>query len=191
MNNIDQTLKLKDTKMAVIADNIYLDYIKKFGYPPKTEHHLQSFSKYYAKKSLSWKDVQIIMKNNTIMMTGYLEKQSLHLKQLRKRWIVLKENKFYCFKTEKDSNDDKLATEIIDLSIYNKLQRSTLDIPKFRLLQSNNNTPHSSNNKKKPREFIAESTEILNHWIEQIKKSQYQAKKAKIALPQRRDSVDI
>ena len=66
------------------TDNIYIEYIKKFGYPPKTEYHLQSFSKYYAHKTLSYKDVRLIMKNSSIMMTGYLLKESKYLKQFRK-----------------------------------------------------------------------------------------------------------
>lgn len=171
--------------------NIYIEYIKKFGYPPKTEHHLQSFSKYYANKTLSYKEVQIIMKNNSIMMTGYLLKESKYLKQFRRRWIVLKSNKLYCFKDEDDAEDESLATEIIDLSIYDKLQRSSIDYPKFRLLSHNNDTQQKSNKKVKPRVFIADSEEIMDKWLHQIKKSRYGAQRLKTKLEEKRQSISV
>ena len=37
-------------------------------------------------------------KQTEVLMEGYLQKQSLHIKQLRKRFIVLKNNHLYCYK---------------------------------------------------------------------------------------------
>eukprot|EP01084_Bolivina_argentea_P242601 406930_1 len=56
-----------------------------------------------------------------IIVEGYLEKESMHFKILRKRWIVLKSDKnLYSFKSrnEKTSKD---VTEIIDLKTCNKV----------------------------------------------------------------------
>merc|ERR1719427_2404836 len=52
---------------------------------------------------------------------GYLYKQSRHLKQWRRRWFILDDNKLYSFK---DKDDSKNATEIIDLKIFSSVKSS-------------------------------------------------------------------
>ena len=47
-----------------------------------------------------------------IIKSGYLMKQSLHLKQFRKRWMVLKGNVLYSYKAKEDTTQ---PTEIIYL----------------------------------------------------------------------------
>eukprot|EP01084_Bolivina_argentea_P120729 214049_1 len=48
--------------------------------------------------------------------TGYLEKESLHLKKFRKRWIVLDGKYLCCYKTKAANN--KKPTETIDLLLF-------------------------------------------------------------------------
>lgn len=52
---------------------------------------------------------------------GYLFKQSRHLKQWRKRWFVLDDNKLYSFK---DKSSTKDATETIDLKVFSSVKSS-------------------------------------------------------------------
>merc|ERR1719454_805764 len=52
---------------------------------------------------------------------GYLFKQSRHLKQWRKRWFVLDDNKLYSFKSK---DEMKNATEIIDLKVFSSVKSS-------------------------------------------------------------------
>ena len=49
---------------------------------------------------------------------GFLMKASLHLKIFKKRWMVLKDDKLYSFKTNKSFEK---ATEVFDLSMYNNI----------------------------------------------------------------------
>eukprot|EP01084_Bolivina_argentea_P006081 11491_1 len=88
-----------------------------------------------------------------IIKQGYLHKQSLVLKQFRKRWIVLKGTVIHCL-----SNNNK-ETDTIDLTKYNHI-RSTSTFAQFEI---------SSDNKKiKKRVFTAESKKIMFSWIEVI-----------------------
>jgi len=52
---------------------------------------------------------------------GYLFKQSRHLKQWRKRWFVLDDNKLYSFKDKENTKD---ATETIDLKVFSSVKSS-------------------------------------------------------------------
>jgi len=52
---------------------------------------------------------------------GYLFKQSRHLKQWRKRWFVLDDNKLYSFKNK---DEMKNATETIDLKVFSSVKSS-------------------------------------------------------------------
>ena len=52
------------------------------------------------------------------MWKGYLQKESLYLKMLRKRWIVLKDNKLFSYKSRLDDKE----TEIIDLKLCQKVE---------------------------------------------------------------------
>jgi hypothetical protein len=52
---------------------------------------------------------------------GYLFKQSRHLKQWRKRWFILDDNKLYSFK---DKDNTKDATETIDLKVFSSVKSS-------------------------------------------------------------------
>merc|ERR1719357_407811 len=52
---------------------------------------------------------------------GYLFKQSRHLKQWRKRWFVLDDNKLYSFKSK---DEMKSATETIDLKVFSSVKSS-------------------------------------------------------------------
>jgi len=52
---------------------------------------------------------------------GYLFKQSRHLKQWRKRWFVLDDNKLYSFKSK---DEMKNATETIDLKVFSSVKSS-------------------------------------------------------------------
>ena len=55
-----------------------------------------------------------------VLFEGYLAKQSLHLKQLRKRWIVLERNgKLCCYKT-KEMKDP--PTEIINTRLFTSIE---------------------------------------------------------------------
>jgi len=52
---------------------------------------------------------------------GYLFKQSRHLKQWRRRWFVLDDNKLYSFKDKENTKD---ATETIDLKVFSSVKSS-------------------------------------------------------------------
>jgi len=52
---------------------------------------------------------------------GYLYKQSRHLKQWRRRWFVLDDNKLYSFKSK---DEMKSATETIDLKVFSSVKSS-------------------------------------------------------------------
>jgi len=55
---------------------------------------------------------------------GYLFKQSRHLKQWRKRWFVLDDNKLYSFKDKENTANIKEATETIDLKVFSSVKSS-------------------------------------------------------------------
>lgn len=89
------------------------------------------------------------------MMHGYLEKESLYFKTYRKRWIELRDNCLYSYKDENHSEDE---TEIVDLNLFEYIERTKDN--KFKLISSNQKTK---------RQFIAPSTQTLNKWVDQIK----------------------
>ena len=70
---------------------------------------------------------------NHPLIRGWLQKRSRHMKQWRKRWVVLEESCIYTFKT--DTNQISQATEIIDLhtALYikplNDIEPNTTKIP--------------------------------------------------------------
>ena len=72
----------------------------------------------------------------SIFIQGYLKKESLYLKQFRKRWIILKGNKLYSFKNKDDKYNNNKATEIVDLNIYDVIQKSSSNNFKFTILSS-------------------------------------------------------
>eukprot|EP01084_Bolivina_argentea_P182420 314917_1 len=97
--------------------------------------------------------------NSSVIKCGYLEKESLHLKIFRKRWIVLTRNKkLNCYKTE---SCDEL-TEIIDLNIC-KDAKETTTWAQFELIQV-----IDDNKKERKRIFIAPSFADMSEWVSGI-----------------------
>ena len=101
-------------------------------------------------------------KGSSIIHSGYLYKQSLHVKKMRKRWMTLSsDNKLISYKSE---NDALKHTEIIDLSLCKDVKsesyydRSTSKFP-FTLYFEGNNK----------RSFGTESAKIRDEWIKYIK----------------------
>eukprot|EP01084_Bolivina_argentea_P211196 359293_1 len=93
---------------------------------------------------------------NEVIMEGYLKKQSAHLKQLRKRWMVLKGQYLYSFKTKETVKD---PTETFNLSLFSDVVASSNSTStQFELVSS-----------KQRRVFVAESAQEMNNWITCIK----------------------
>eukprot|EP01084_Bolivina_argentea_P108513 193927_1 len=90
---------------------------------------------------------------------GYLQKQSLHLKVFRQRFIVLKNGHLFCYKT----HQLKQITESLDLSFFQKAEILQSDIARFQLIPVFR--------KNKCRVFVAESNEKAQEWIEHINNS--------------------
>ena len=89
------------------------------------------------------------------MKSGYLEKESLNLKILRKRWIVLKEKNLYCYKDKSLNN----LTEKINLTLFNDIKQIKNDkTNQFELIS-----------KKQKRIFVAQTIKEMNEWIKIIK----------------------
>eukprot|EP01084_Bolivina_argentea_P194237 333236_1 len=86
-------------------------------------------------------------------MEGYLYKQSLHLKQLRKRWVILneKDKHLYCYK----NGLYKELTEKINLSTFHNVNGK---FGQFQLISA-----------EQKRIFVAESVEDMNNWMLCIK----------------------
>mmetsp|Transcript_61958 Transcript_61958/g.55902 ORF Transcript_61958/g.55902 Transcript_61958/m.55902 type:complete len:138 (-) Transcript_61958:7-420(-) len=99
--------------------------------------------------------------NGLMRKEGYLRKQSQHLKQFRKRWIVLDEGKLFSFQKQKGK---KAATEIFDLSIYNQVRRSINGKTyEFELISTVND---------KKRVFLGKSIDDMISWMMEIRKHQ-------------------
>eukprot|EP01084_Bolivina_argentea_P114311 203543_1 len=98
--------------------------------------------------------------SNNIIREGYLQKQSLHLKKFRTRWIMLKDDCLYCYKTQSVSN--LKPTEVIDLKLFNDCTKS-LNIDYFEFeLQS------SKNKHRKFRTVDYDNEEDGNNWVMSI-----------------------
>eukprot|EP01084_Bolivina_argentea_P273815 466533_1 len=93
-------------------------------------------------------------KNNSTM-NGFLEKQSLHVKVFRKRWISLQGNCLFSYKAKDDQNN---PTEIIDLNSFEYICGTHGH--QFEIITTDNKTK---------RVFIAPSMEEQNKWIKSIK----------------------
>ena len=65
---------------------------------------------------------------------GYLMKQSLHLKQFRKRFIILRENHLFCYTNHKKTK----ITELINLALFEKVQLSEKGIGQLELIPNRN-----------------------------------------------------
>ena len=94
---------------------------------------------------------------NDIVYAGFLEKESLYLKTFRKRWIVLKKNKLYTYKTKQTNSD---PTEIIDLSICQNIKIINASTFTFTMVFEN-----------KQRKFNASNYDEMNQWIKYVKKA--------------------
>eukprot|EP01084_Bolivina_argentea_P123122 218209_1 len=95
------------------------------------------------------------MAHKSVIFEGYLKKESMYIKTLRRRWMVLKNDKrMYSYKQEKHY---KNPTEIIDLNSCENVK--VLSANKFALIYENN----------KQRMFVAESRNQVNDWIKHIK----------------------
>eukprot|EP01084_Bolivina_argentea_P174191 301725_1 len=95
--------------------------------------------------------------SNMSNMEGYLQKESLYLKQLRLRYMVLSGDSLYSYKTNKKES----LTETVDLKVYNHVEISQ-DGPvgQFELVNSNN---------KKKRVLVASSMQELDDWLKAFK----------------------
>jgi len=88
-------------------------------------------------------------------LQGFLQKQSLHFKKFRKRWIALKGTYLYSYKAQ----NERKATEIIDLQ---KFKYITPNAKRFEL--------RSADNKSK-RVFVAASESERDEWIRGIQRA--------------------
>eukprot|EP01084_Bolivina_argentea_P138862 244379_1 len=105
--------------------------------------------------------IQTTSTANKIVKEGYLEKQSVHLKKLRRRWIVLRDNKkLYSYK-HKETNVSKM-TEIIDLN----------ECRNVIILNDNKNKEQYFQFvlifDDKRRIFVADSVNDANNWVQHI-----------------------
>eukprot|EP01084_Bolivina_argentea_P213828 363062_1 len=98
-----------------------------------------------------------------VIINGYLEKQSLHFKKYRKRWIVFKKNGcLHAFKNKKVFDETTCSeTEIIDLNSFNYIITSS-KTNKFQFM--------SLNKKIIKRAFKASNIQMKNKWIKYIKR---------------------
>eukprot|EP01084_Bolivina_argentea_P258386 435589_1 len=94
-----------------------------------------------------------------IVKEGYLLKESLHFKQLRKRWVVL--NKGYIDFYKDNASLD--PSETLDLSKFYDIRKRSMESKPYQFelvsIQSKSN-----------RIFMASSTKDMNDWIKQIKR---------------------
>eukprot|EP01083_Nonionella_stella_P169207 573250_1 len=91
-----------------------------------------------------------------ITKKGYLQKKSLYLSALRRRWMVLKGDKLYSYKT---MQMHQTPTEIIDLNHFDGVSITTNGT--FKLLSSS----------KQTRVFVSSSINELDDWCIQIIKT--------------------
>eukprot|EP01083_Nonionella_stella_P272273 923205_1 len=87
--------------------------------------------------------------------SGYLLKESKHLKTYRKRFMVLKGSTLISYKTDEQSGNE--ITELIDLLKYNSLEESSAII--FFIA-----------NEDDERAFRAESKKDMQEWVTCIRK---------------------
>eukprot|EP01083_Nonionella_stella_P130629 396453_1 len=88
--------------------------------------------------------------------SGYLLKESKHLRTYRKRFIVLKGTTLISYKTEQQSSNE--ITELIDLHEYNFLEESSAII--FFIASDDD----------EERAFRAESKKDMQEWVTCIRK---------------------
>merc|ERR1712129_148804 len=98
--------------------------------------------------------------NHFSVLNGYLDKQSMHIKKFRKRWMSLRAHFLFSYKTQMDEFSMKQPTEKIDLSEYEFIN---VDGMRFELLTAD---------KKKKRVFIAPNKDEQSKWIDAIKAQQ-------------------
>ena len=114
--------------------------------------------------------------SDIIIFEGNLEKESLHLKTFRKRWIVLKnDKKLYSFKSNKIS-------EIIDISSCKHIKISNKSNYTFTLIFNDN----------KQRKFKASDQIVMNQWIKNITKAiNTPNHNVNALLDEKKDDLDI
>lgn len=96
-------------------------------------------------------------KYNDCILSGYLETKSLHFKQFKTQWIVLKnDNCLYLYQT---NNINENPIEIIPLNAFKFIE--TISNDTFELI---------SNDKKATRTFKAKSNKEMSKWIGYILK---------------------
>ena len=110
-------------------------------------------------------------KEKQITHEGYLEKQSMHLKKFRKRFIILKGKYLFCY----DNHKRTRITELIRLSHFKKAQLSQKKVSQFVLV------PISDENEI--RVFAAASMDDCDEWISAINQSI-------IPLPQEAEAIE-
>eukprot|EP01084_Bolivina_argentea_P023620 44095_1 len=95
---------------------------------------------------------------------GYLKKQSLYFKQLKKRYIILKDNHLYCYTDDKKTE----ITELIDLSLFTKAKFEHFidNSTQLKLITQFELVPQNENDYT--RIFSAESREEADEWIQMI-----------------------
>lgn len=109
-------------------------------------------------KSNNHKKQESFKENPDVLKEGYLGKESVHLKKVRKRWMVLKGTHLYSYKEMQTYED---PTEVFDLKLYRtaKMCRNG-KLGQFELISM----------KQERRVFIASSKNEMNEWIHRIKK---------------------
>ena len=90
---------------------------------------------------------------------GYLMKQSLYMKQFRKRFIILRENHLFCYANHKKTKN----TEVINLGSFEKAEITENEVAEFELLPKDK--------QGKTRIFLAESINDADEWVSTINDS--------------------
>ena len=94
---------------------------------------------------------------NDIIFQGYLQKQSLYLKQFKKSWIILnKDGKLYCYKSESMKSK---PTEIIDIVQFESIKANNKNL--FTLYDP-------SKNVNKHKRFKSADESMITLWVEMI-----------------------
>ena len=94
--------------------------------------------------------------NNEVRKEGYLDKKSLYLKKIRKRFIILRENHLFCYENDKKTK----ITEFIKLSLFEWAQLSEEELAEFEL--------KPKNKKEKTIVFAAESRNKAEEWVNHL-----------------------
>eukprot|EP01084_Bolivina_argentea_P031189 57731_1 len=104
------------------------------------------------------KQVDAVARAKTdIRMEGYLRKESLYLKQLRQRYIVLRDDCLYSYKTHNKAD----LTECIALTEFNHVQIChDGPVGQFELIHDGS---------KKKRVFVASCMQELDDWLHEFK----------------------